>query len=141
MKKKEVEEKLTKDMKKKKEVEEKPIVDIEQETLQDLDSNEGKNPPESTWILDEEKLLTNKIEIANILQEIEYSADIDYVRENKYYFFDFKEKALRTLEMYQEGITMLKQRLKKQEEETMRVKSERLEQERENLRLKSKRLK
>ena len=61
-------------------------------------------------------MLKNKIEIAITLQEIEYSVDINYVRMNKYDFFDFKEKMLETLEKYQEGTTMLKQLLKKQEE-------------------------
>ena len=89
---------------------------MKQETLQDPDSNEGKNHPESTWRLDEEKLLTNKIEIANTLQEIEYSAGSTYVEIRKYDFFDFKEKMLETLEKYQEGTTMLKLLLRKQEE-------------------------
>ena len=122
---------------KKKDVEEKPIEDMKQESLQDPDGNEGKNPPESTWRLDEEKMLKNKIEIAITLQEIKYSADINCVRMNKYEFFDFKEKVLETLEKYQEGTTMLKQLLKKQEEENIRIKSERLKQEEENIRWKS----
>jgi hypothetical protein len=134
------EEKPTKDMKKK-DVEEKPIKDMKQESLQDPDDNEGKNPPESTWILDEENLLKNKIEISMTLQEIEYSADINCVRMNKYDLFDFKEKVLETLEKYQDCTTMLKQLLKKQEEENIRIKSERLKQEEENIRWKSKRLK
>ena len=120
---------------KKKDVEEKPIEDMKQESLQDPDGNEGKNPPESTWILDEEKLLKNKIEIAITFQEIEYSADINCVRMNKYDFFDFKEKVLETLEKYQEGTTMLKQLLKKQEEENIRIKYERLKQEEEKARV------
>ena len=114
---------------------------MKQETLQDPDSNEGKNPPESTWRLDEEKLLKNKIEIAITLQEIEYSANINCVKANKYYFFDFKEKVLETLEKYQEGTTMLKEVLKKQQEENIRIKSERLKQQEENIRWKSERLK
>lgn len=123
-----VEEKPTKEMKKK-DVEEKPIEDMKQESLQDPDGNEGKNPPKSTWRLDEEKLLKNKIQIAITLQEIEYSADINCVKRNKYYFFDFKEKVLETLENYQEGTTMLKKLLKTQEEENIRIKYERLKQE------------
>ena len=43
---------------------------------------------------------------------------------NKYDFFDFKEKALETLEKYQESTTMLKQLLKKQEEENIRIQFE-----------------
>ena len=77
---------------KKKDVEEKPIEDMKQESLQDPDGNEGKNPPESTWRLDEEKLLKNKIEIAITLQEIEYNADINYVRMNKYDSLTSKKK-------------------------------------------------
>ena len=124
-----------------KDVEEKPIEDMKQESLQDLDGNEGKNPLDFTWRLDEEKLLTNKIEIAITLQKIEYSANISCVRMNKYGFFDFKEKVLETLEKYQEGTTMLKHLLKKKEEEIIRIKSERLKQEEENIRWKSERLK
>ena len=125
---------------KQKDVEEKPIEDMKQETLQDPDSNEGKNPPESTWRLDEENLLKNKVEITFTLEEMDYSAGCTYVEIKKYDFFDFKDKMLETLKKYQEGTTMLKQLLKKQEEENIRLKSERLKQEEENIKLKSERL-
>ena len=79
-----------------KSAEEKPIEDMKKETLQDPD----KNPPKSTWRIDEEKLLTNEIEVANILQELEYSSGSTYIEIRKYDFFDFKEKMLETLEKW-----------------------------------------
>ena len=45
-----------------------------------------------------------------------YNAGYTYVEIEKYYFYEFKDKMLETLEKYQEGITILKRLLKKQEE-------------------------
>ena len=88
---------------------------MKQESLQDPDGNEGKNPPESTWRLDEEKLLKHKDDITTILEQMEYNTGYTNVEIGKYYLYEIKDKILETLEKYQESITIVKQLLKKQE--------------------------
>ena len=86
---------------------------MKQESLQDSNDNEGKNPPESIWIHDEEDWLKLKDDIATMLEEMEYNVGYSDIKIDKYSLYEFKDKMLETLEKYQEGIMILKQLMKK----------------------------
>ena len=123
-----------------KSVEEKPTEDMKQESLQDSDGNEGKNPPESICRHDEEDWLKLKDDIATMLEEMEYNAGYSNIEIDKHSFYEFKNKMLETLEKYQEGIMILKQLLKQQEGNETDLRNKLKEQEEEITKLKSKRL-